>query len=137
MVLTDDRRKALAEYCRVDDDDALLSGFFIAATGYMETAGIREPEIGSPRAAQYDLCVNYLVLDMYDRRDVSLAGTVVADNPAFRRMVNQLKLSEPVSDSGTVYISIMSATPSGVALCISASGSVCSTATYSHRKPPA
>lgn len=50
MVLTDDRRKALAEYCRVDDDDALLSGFFIAATGYMETAGIREPEIGSPRA---------------------------------------------------------------------------------------
>ena len=101
MGLTDDRRKALAEYCRVDDDDALLDGFFTAATGYMETAGIREPEIGSPRAAQYDLCVNYLVLDMYDRRDVSFVGTVVADNPAFRRMMNQLKLSEPVSDSGT------------------------------------
>ena len=65
MGLTDNRRKALAEYCRVDDDDALLDGFFTAATGYMETAGIREPEIGSPRAAQYDLCVNYLVLDMY------------------------------------------------------------------------
>ena len=38
---------------------------------------------------------------MYDRRDVSFAGTVTADNPAFRRLVNQLKLSEPVSNSGT------------------------------------
>ena len=32
---------------------------------------------------------------------MSFAGTVVADNPAFRRMMNQLKLSEPVSNSGT------------------------------------
>ena len=97
MALTDERRRALAEYCRVDDDDPLLDGFFAAAAGYM----VREPDSGSPRAAQYDLCVNYLVLDMYDRRDVSFAGTVVADNPAFRRMMNQLKLSEPVSNSGT------------------------------------
>lgn len=101
MALTDERRRALAEYCRVDDDDPLLDGFFAAAAGYMETAGVHEPDSGSPRAAQYDLCVNYLVLDMYDRRDVSFAGTVVADNPAFRRMMNQLKLSEPVSNSGT------------------------------------
>ena len=83
MALTDERRRALAEYCRVDDDDPLLDGFFAAAAGYMETAGVREPDSGSPRAAQYDLCVNYLVLDM------------------FRRMMNQLKLSEPVSNSGT------------------------------------
>ena len=101
MALTDERRRALAEYCRVDDDDPLLDGFFAAAAGYMETAGVREPDSGAPRAAQDDLCGNYLVRDMYDRRDVSFAGTVVADNPAFRRMMNQLKLSEPVSNSGT------------------------------------
>ena len=101
MGLTDERKRALAEYCRVDDDDPLLDGFFAAAAGYMETAGVREPESGSPRAAQYELCIHYLVLDMYDQRDVSFAGTVVADNPAFRRLVNQLKLSEPVSESDT------------------------------------
>lgn len=101
MGLTDERRRALAEYCRVDDDDPLLDGFFAAAAGYMETAGVREPESGSSRAAQYELCIHYLVLDMYDQRDVSFAGTVVTDNPAFRRLVNQLKLSEPVSESDT------------------------------------
>ena len=59
------------------------------------------PASGTPRAAQYDLCVNYLVLDGYDRRDVTITGTIVADNPAFRRLINQLKLTEPVSNSDT------------------------------------
>ena len=66
-----------------------------------EGAGISPPASGTPRAAQYDLCVNYLVLDGYDRRDVTITGTIVADNPAFRRLINQLKLTEPVSDLGT------------------------------------
>ena len=53
-------------------------------------------------SAQYDLAVNYLVLDAYDQRETVFAGTIVADNPAFRRIMNQLKLTEPVvSDSDT------------------------------------
>lgn len=101
MALTDERRAALAAYCRVDEDDALLEPLYDAAVGYLDTAGVRAPKEGTPRAAQYALCINYLVLDMYDRRDVSVVGTVVTDNPAFRRLLNQLKLSEPVSDSDT------------------------------------
>ena len=101
MALTDERRAALAAYCHVDEDDALLEPLYDAAAGYLDTAGVRAPEEGTPRAAQYALCLNYLVLDMYDRRDVSVVGTVVTDNPAFRRLLNQLKLSEPVSDSDT------------------------------------
>lgn len=50
---------------------------------------------GTPRAAQYDLCVNYLVLDAWERREVTITGTITADNPAFRRLINQLKLTEP------------------------------------------
>lgn len=92
-------------YCRIDaleeGEDALLQGLYEAAVSYMEQAGISEPEQGTARRAQYDLCVNYLVLDGYDRRDVTITGTIVSDNPAFRRMLTQLKLTEPVSNLDT------------------------------------
>lgn len=92
-------------YCRIDaleeGEEALLQGLYEAAVSYMEQAGISEPEQGTARRAQYDLCVNYLVLDGYDRRDVTITGTIVSDNPAFRRMLTQLKLTEPVSNLDT------------------------------------
>lgn len=62
---------------------------------YMTQAGVREPPEGTPRRAQFDLYVNYLVLDSWDRRDVSFVGTSTAENPSFRRLLNQLKLTEP------------------------------------------
>lgn len=99
MALTEERQKSLLAYCRIEEptkEELLtLEGLYDAAVGYMDGAGIREPAAGTPRAAQYDLCVNYLVLDGYDRRDVTITGTIVADNPAFRRLINQLKLTEP------------------------------------------
>ncbi|WP_283115568.1 head-tail connector protein [Intestinimonas timonensis] len=99
MALTEERRARLLAYCRIEEptDEELLTleGLYDAAVGYMEGAGISPPASGTPRAAQYDLCVNYLVLDGYDRRDVTITGTIVADNPAFRRLINQLKLTEP------------------------------------------
>lgn len=99
------RKAALMAYCRIDaleeGEDALLQGLYEAAVSYMEQAGISEPEEGTARRAQYDLCVNYLVLDGYDRRDVTITGTIVSDNPAFRRMLTQLKLTEPVSNLDT------------------------------------
>ena len=105
MPLTEERRARLLAYCRIEEptDEELLTleGLYDAAVGYMEGAGISPPASGTPRAAQYDLCVNYLVLDGYDRRDVTITGTIVADNPAFRRLINQLKLTEPVSNLDT------------------------------------
>ena len=99
MALSEERRARLLAYCRIEEptEEELLTleGLYDAAVGYMEGAGIREPAAGTPRGSQYDLCVNYLVLDVYDRRDVTITGTIVADNPAFRRLINQLKLTEP------------------------------------------
>ena len=103
--LTEERRARLLAYCRIEEptDEELLTleGLSAAAVGYLVGAGISPPASGTPRAAQYDLCVNYLVLDGYDRRDVTITGTIVADNPAFRRLINQLKLTEPVSNLDT------------------------------------
>ena len=106
MALSEERRKSLLAYCRIEEptEEELLTleGLYDAAVGYLEGAGVAEPQEGTARRAQYDLCVNYLVLDGYDRRDVTITGTSVADNPAFRRLINQLKLTEPVSNSDTV-----------------------------------
>ena len=98
-------RARLMAYCRIDvledGEEDLLKTLYLSAVAYLAGADISEPEADTPRRAQYDLCVNYLVLDGYDRRDVTITGTIVADNPAFRRLINQLKLTEPVSDLDT------------------------------------
>lgn len=95
-----ERLSEIAAYCKVDADDAELPGFVDAAAAYLSGAGVSEPEDGTARSAQYLQCVKYLALDLYDRRDAAVEGTL-GDNPAFRRMLNQLKLTEPVPDSGT------------------------------------
>lgn len=101
MNLSDERKASLLAYCKltelVDDPEVetLIPALYDAAVGYMDNAGVAVPESGTARAAQYDLCVNYLVLDGYERREASLTGTTVAGNPAFRRLINQLKLTEP------------------------------------------
>lgn len=99
MGLTGERRAALLAYCKLtelaDDPEVelLIPALYEAAVGYMESAGISAPEY-TPRAAQYDLCVSYLVLDGWERREVSVAGAAVSDNPGFRRLMTQLKLTE-------------------------------------------
>lgn len=95
-----ERLSEIAIYCHVEADDAELPGFVDAAAAYLADAGVREPQDGSPRYAKYLQCVKYLALDLYDRRDATVEGTL-GDNPAFRRMLNQLKLTEPVPESGT------------------------------------
>jgi len=106
MALPEERRTGLLAYCRIGElmpeEEPLFDALYDAAVGYMTQAGVREPETGTPRRAQYDLCVNYLVLDSWDRRDVTFVGAIQSENPAFRRLLNQLKLTEPdVSDSDT------------------------------------
>ena len=101
MSLNKKRRDALLAYCHLtelaDEPEVktLLPALYAAAVGYMEGAGVAQPKEGTTRAAQYDQCVNYLVLDAWERRETSMVATVVADNPAFRRLINQLKLTEP------------------------------------------
>lgn len=99
MALSEERRAALMAYCRIDEletgEDALLEGLYNSAAAYLKQAGVPEPEAGTPRRAQYDFCVNYLVLDGYDRRDMTITGTIVSENPAFRRLINQLKHTVP------------------------------------------
>ncbi len=102
MALTDKRRKALLAYCRIDTldkwEDVLLASMYDAAVAYMTQAGVSEPPEGTPRRGQYDLLVNALVLDAWDRRDLTVPGTGGADNPMFRRMLTQMKLTEPLED---------------------------------------
>lgn len=99
MALSEARRKGLLAYCRVEDPTEAelitLETAYESAVGYMTGAGVAEPGEGTPRRAQYDLCVNYMVLDAFDLRDETITGTIVNENPAFRRLLNQLKHTEP------------------------------------------
>ena len=47
--------------------------------------------VGLPGWVEY-ICVNFMVLRDFDQRDAQVSGTV-SDNPAFRRLINQLKPS--------------------------------------------
>lgn len=99
MALTEERKAALLAYCKLTElandpeVEALIPAFYEAAVGYMEGAGITEPAADTARRAQYDLCVNAMVLDAYDRRGAQTEGSV-GDNPMLRRMITQLKLTE-------------------------------------------
>lgn len=100
MALTDERRAALLAYCKLtelsDDPEvaALIPAFYEAAVSYMEGAGVAEPQEGTSRRCQYDLCVNAMVLDSWEHRDLKEPASQVSENVVFRRMLNQLKLTE-------------------------------------------
>ena len=104
MALPDKARAMLMEYCRLDEltnsGEMLLEQLYTGAQGYMTQAGVSIPEDGTPRRAQYDLCVCALVLDGWDRREAVSSGGV-SDNPMLRRTINQLKLTEDVPNLGT------------------------------------
>ncbi len=98
MPMTKERRNGLLAYCRIEEPTTeemlTLETLYDAAVGYLENAGVAEPPEGTPRRAQYDLAVNFMVLRDFDLRDAEVTGTI-QDNPAFRRLITQLKLTEP------------------------------------------
>lgn len=102
--LTAARRAALLAYCRIDeltsDEEALLQASYDSAVSYMEQAGVSEPAAGTARQAQYDLCVNAMVLSDWDTRGAD-SGSSIYENPVFRRRLNQLKHTELVSNLDT------------------------------------
>lgn len=100
------RQEAILAYCRIDDptqeDLRLLEDMYTDAVSYMSNAGVAEPQADSARLAQYNACVNALVLDTWDNRGIQTGDKALTDNPAFRRRIVQLKLTEPVrSESDT------------------------------------
>ena len=99
MGVPESRKVTLLAFCRLDglspEEEGLLAVLYDAAVGYMTQAGVREPPEDTPRRAQYDLCVNYLVLDSWDQGEFFLVGAVSSDNPAFRRLLNHLTLTQP------------------------------------------
>lgn len=100
MSLTSGRLAEIANYCKVDADDAELPGYAAAAEGYMLSGVCSEPDEGTPRAEMYLLCIKALTLEQYDRRGIAV-DQAASENRIVRIMINQLKLTEPVPDSGT------------------------------------
>ena len=106
MAWSEKTKLLLKTYCRIDELDAeseaLLESLYHSSVDYLLRSGISEPIESDPgRLASFNLCVCYLVLDAWDLRAMTITGTIESDNPAFQRMINQLKLTEPVSESDT------------------------------------
>jgi len=103
--MTDARMARLMAYCRLDEltegDEDLLRAMLSTAEGYLMAAGVDKPAAGDPRAWMYESVCNALVLDDWDNRGSQTAGYTISENPAFRRKLNQLKLTEPVPILGT------------------------------------
>lgn len=97
QVLSADDLMAAKKYMRVegDDDDGVVTACVLAARGYLERAGISMPGLRSSRRPLYDLVCHAMALGSYDLRDPVITGTIVAENLQLRRMVVQLKLTEP------------------------------------------
>ena len=95
--MTAERFIRLIAYCRIDEpaaeDRVLLEDMLNSAEAYLEQAGIPVPESGTARRAQYDMAANAMVLSMWDQRGSQSEGITLTENPAFRRQVNQLKLT--------------------------------------------
>ena len=105
MALTDERRAALMAYCRIDEltpeEENDFEDCFLGAVSELEDAGVSCPEVGTKRWHKYMRCLKAIFLDDWDHRGSQTAGQALVENPAFRRRLNQLKLTEPVPDSGT------------------------------------
>lgn len=94
--LSRDELEAAKRYMRIEggEEDLTVNGLVLAAREYLDKAGVALPEPGSSRRGLYDLACHSLALSWYDNRDLMTAGQL-GENPALRRVINQLKLTEP------------------------------------------
>lgn len=97
--LTPEELKAAKRYMAESGDDpeidANVTVCVLAARSELEDAGVSLPEIGTLRRAKYDVICHSIALGKYDKRDPTITGTIVTENPEFRRTLNQLKFTEP------------------------------------------
>lgn len=90
------RLASLLRYCQLEEfaEDAgvvaTLEELFAAAEAYLSGAGAAKPS-GAARLAQYNLLVNAMVNDSYTRRDATITGKLIAENPSFGRIMVQLQ----------------------------------------------
>lgn len=97
-MLTAERLAEVLAYCKLtelaDDPEVaeLIPRFAADAEAYLAGAGIAPPEPEASSRSMYDQVVNYMVLDAWDHRDAWTPGSYT-ENPAFRRQLNQLKLT--------------------------------------------
>ena len=103
MAIPEEYKPQVLAYCREpepeDADMMALEQAWDSAEGYLEGAGVSRPRAGTGREALWLSVMCALVLDEYDQRGAQFEAGKLQDNPAFRRKVNQLKLTEPASDS--------------------------------------
>lgn len=104
MAMDETFRDELMAYCRLDGLDPseydLLDELYEDAVSQMEESGVSEPQAGTPRRCKYNQCIRAIVLDSYDNRGTTSASAVT-ENPAFRRRIVQLKLTEPDPETGS------------------------------------
>lgn len=101
--MTDARLAELLAYCRLDEPDgndrAMLESMLSSAEVYLLQAGVDKPAEDDVRRPLYNSLANALVLDDWDNRGSQTAGYTISENPAFRRKLNQMKLTEPVHEN--------------------------------------
>ena len=105
MELTEEIKRSLMAYAKIDElmpeEEDDFEDCFLGAVSELEDAGVSCPEEGTARWHKYMRCLKAIFLDDSDHRGTQTAGQALVENPAFRRRLNQLKLTEPVPDSGT------------------------------------
>lgn len=97
MGIPGDRLDQVLAYCAIASPDAndrlILDDAWDAAAAYLAGAGITEPPENDPRQPLWFNIMKALTLDNYDQRGAQFEQGKLADNPAFRRQLTQLKLS--------------------------------------------
>ena len=94
-----DVRSRLIAYCRIDEpmthsDELLLEDIYHAAVGELASHKVEEPPADGehiPRRALYNICIDSLVLSMWDVRSAVVEKAMV-ENPAFTEKMNRLKM---------------------------------------------
>lgn len=89
----------LATYCRIDEpmqpeDELLLQDIYHAAVGELSSQGVDAPPEGEEyihQRAMYNICIDYLVLNMWDVR-AAMVEKAMVENSAYTRKLNRLKL---------------------------------------------
>lgn len=86
---------AAKAYMRIegDQDDLTVTSCVLAARAYLDGAGVSLPSTDNGRRWAYDLVCHGLALSYYENRGET--GQPLSDNPGLRRVLNQLKYTEP------------------------------------------
>ncbi len=97
MPIPEDKQQHVLAYCAIadpsDTDLLVLNDAWDAAAAYLAGAGIQEPPEKDARQPLWFNIMKALTLDNYDQRGAQFEQGKLADNPAFRRQLTQLKLS--------------------------------------------